>query len=345
MKPWRTLRGRLVGSMTVAMLLVIAAAASLDEAARRLSEPQHRSGLLRLLQREPYQDGLMLAASGLLLLALVWLVGTWSLRPLRRASEEARLVGPGYTARRLTRRGMPAEVTPLVDAVNGALSRMEEAVETERRFTENAAHELRTPLAVLRLRLQRGRQDAAALDWPGIDRDFACLEGLVAQLLDLARKENGAGQAPQPFNLCRVAREAAASVVPLAEAKHRRLEVHLPDELAVSGYPDDLRDALRNILENALAHGGGTIRLDGGVRDVGTGRQAVIVVVDEGHGMRSLGDGVPAEMAFERFRKGRSSTGNGLGLAITRAVMRRHGGEAAFLPGPCCQVELALPSN
>jgi two-component system sensor histidine kinase QseC len=144
MSALRTLRGRLVGAMLAIFLFALAASALMDA----LHAP--RAWVLpRLLNAEPYQDALVLACFSLPALFLIWLVSSWSLRPLARASREARAVGPLDPAARISRAGLPAEITPLVDAVNGALDRMADAFEAERRFTENAAHELRTPLCVL----------------------------------------------------------------------------------------------------------------------------------------------------------------------------------------------------
>ena len=219
---------------------------------------------------EPYQDALVLAGFTVPALILIWLVSLWSLRPLVRVSQEARLVGPHDPSARLSQTGLPAEIVPLVQAVNGALDRMADAFAAERRFTENAAHELRTPLAVLSLRLQRAKQssvDAAGLDWPAIDRDLAQMNRLVSQLLDLARKENAGrahdGAAGETVNLSRLAREACAMVLPMAEQQCRALTILVPDELRVRGNGDDVRDALRNLLENAVSHGSGTIHRHG----------------------------------------------------------------------------------
>ncbi len=325
-KVWRTLRGRLVLAMFAMFVLAVACSTLLDEATGPVA---------RLLDREPYQDGLVLALFSLPALALIWLVSSWSLRPLIRASEEARRAGPHNPAARLSRAGMTAEIAPLVDAVNGALDRMAAAFAAERRFTENAAHELRTPLAVLGLRLQRARHagPGAAPDWPAIEADLAQMNRLVEQLLDLARKEH-AGRAADMggVNLSRLAREAAAGVLPLIEARGRTLSVDVPDALPMRGMADDVRDAVRNLLENAAVHGRGHIRLHG-IRQDGL---ALIEVSDEGT--------APVDdTLFERFRKSGASAGSGLGLAIVREVARSHGGDAAFLPGPACRVRVTLP--
>jgi two-component system sensor histidine kinase QseC len=281
---------------------------------------------------EPYQDGIVLGCFAAAALALIWLISSWSLRPLIRASQQARAIGPQDRSRRISRDGLPAEITPLVEAVNGALDRMADAVESERRFTENAAHELRTPLAVLGLRLQRARQadptNGVTLDWPAVGGDLARMNRLVSQLLDLARKEH-AGRVD--------AAEKASMVLPLAEADGRALVIDLPEALPVRGRADDLRDALRNLLENAVFHGQGTITVAdlGGSDPLHVG----VAICDDGAGIAAgLEDAV-----FERFHKGHRSDGSGLGLAIVREVIRGHGGTIGFVPGPCCRVEIHLP--
>jgi signal transduction histidine kinase len=331
-KALRTLRGRLVGGMLVILVLFVTASVVMNIG--------HRPGPTVAPENEPYQDALVLAGFTIAALILIWGVGWWSLRPLARASQEARAVGPLDPSARLSRSGLPAEITPLVDAVNAALDRMADAVAAERRFTENAAHELRTPLAVLGLRLQRARAaDGGALDWPSIERDLAQMNRLVAQLLDLARKENAgrAGDSSQlpPINVSRLAREAAAMILPLAEAQGRSLVIEMPDALMVRGQADDLRDALRNVLENAALHGRGTISLHGEKTPDG----ARLRVSDEGPGIPPGRE----DAVFQRFEKDASSEGSGLGLAIVREVVRRHGGLVRIAPGSGAMVEITLP--
>jgi len=339
--PWRTLRGRLAGAMLVVFVVAVGASSVID----RLGM-SGKAAPADALDSEPYQDALVLAGFSLPALILIWLISSWSLRPLARASAQARAVGPLDPAARISRAGLPAEITPLVDAVNGALDRMADAVEAERRFTENAAHELRTPLAVLGVRLQRARQAAesggASLDWASVEGDLARMNRLVGQLLDLARKEHArrdgvAGGLPV-VNLSRIAREAASVVLPLAEARGRALTVEVPDMLAVRGQTDELREALCGLLENAVLHGQGTIGVHGWFE--GAPPEAVLTVSDEGAGIAdSLRDAV-----FERFQKGRHSQGTGLGLAIVREVARLHGGRISVLPGAPCRLELRLPA-
>jgi two-component system sensor histidine kinase QseC len=329
-----TLRGRLAAAMALIFFAALAVSTSFNALTRDHGETEE--GLIP----EPYQDALVLGVFSLGAIVLIWQVSSWSLKPLRRASVEAQQVGPLNAAARLSRTELPQEIVPLVDAVNAALDRMTEGFEAERRFTTNAAHELRTPLAVLGLRLQRARAAGpdAPIDWPAIDHDLAQMNRLVTQLLDLARKDRG----PQPaareiINLSRAAREAAAGILPLAEAASRPLHVNLPDSMPVRGEAGDLRDALTNLLENALLHGTGQIAITGATQ----GPEHVVTIADEG-------PGVPAgqeEAVFDRFQKGTGSEGTGLGLAIVRAVIRGHGGTVTFLPGPPARVAVRLPAD
>lgn len=300
-----------------------------------------REKLVDSLFQEGYEQLLLLVPFCALALVLMWAITWWSLRPVTRASREAADVGPANPTGRISERGLPREVRPLVAAVNGALDRLAEAYAAERRITADAAHALRTPLAVLSLRLQRARH-RGTVDWPAVENELAEITAMVAQLLDLARKESQPRQgdiATLPVvNLSRVVREAAAKIVPLVERHGRELEIDVPETVAVRGRADDLRDLVRNLLENALWHGRGTIRV--GLRPADSGRADVMIdVIDEG-------EGVPAGMeeeAFGRFHKLHAdSPGAGLGLAIVRQVARSHGGDARFVPG-AGHVVVSLP--
>ena len=372
----RSLRGSLRGRLTLAMLLVfilglvVSAIVSTREARQEaaLSTPEMlreeamdqqdaRRALGRVFLDEALDWLLVFVPLAMASFALVWLIGWWSLRPLARASRQAAAIGPANPAGRLYTDVLPREIRPLVKAVNGALERLDQAYAAQRqlverldhayaaqrRLTADAAHELRTPLAVLSLRLQRAKLDAA--DWPAMERDLAQMSRLVGQLLELARVEDPARLKDSaglgPVNLARLAREAAAMVLPLAEERKRALEVEAAAVVSLPGRPDELRDAMRNLMENALVHGGGAVRVS--VREEpgdGTDRWAVVEVADQGPGIaEELRDAV-----FDRFRKAvPTSPGAGLGLAIVRQVVSAHGGEVHVRPGPGCRVKISLP--
>lgn len=303
-------------------------------------EAPDAEALAESLAEERTEPLLILLPFGVIAMILMVIVTRRTLHPVKLASAEAANIGPGNVAARIATRRLPAELLPLVEAFNAALDRMAEAYEVETRITANAAHELRTPLAVLSLRLQRSRLAESRIDWGAIEMDVARMTRLVSQLLDLARKEAAKAPAHTKINLARIAREAAADILPLVEASGRSLQVDAPRPLPILGNADDLRDLVRNLIENALIHGRGTIEI--AARLVGDPNEpkAAISVSDEGEAMAE-GE---AEMLFERFRKGTtSSTGSGLGLAIVRQVARAHGGDAKFVPAKQTTIEVTLP--
>ncbi len=323
----RSLRVRLAGAMLALLAVAIAAASLIDHNLQTPAVPA---------ESEATQDGIVLAAFSAVLIALVWLVSLWSLRPLARAAQEAGVAGPAHPNARISAAGLPTEIRPLVASVNAALDRMQQAYDAERRFTANAAHELRTPLAVLSLRLQQA-QSSHQPDWPGIAGDLAHLTALVTGLLDLARKEQAGRAEPlaalPTLNLARIARQAAATALPLAEAAHRPLHVDLPETLPLRGRAHDLADMILNLLDNAIKHGQGPIHLTA----TQTPTHHLLRITD-------AGPGPPPDLrhlVFERFRKATpTSEGTGLGLAIVREVARAHGGDASFTSGGTVEVRL-----
>jgi two-component system, OmpR family, sensor histidine kinase TctE len=290
-----------------------------------------RDELVDSLFEEGSEQLTIIVPFALLGLVLIWLISGWSLRPIERASHEAARVGPQRPEMRISARGLPREVQPLVEAVNGALDRLSRAYATERRLTADAAHELRTPLAVLNLRLQRAKLTGRT-DWSAVERELAQMGRLVDQLLDLARKEALARERQTEdlpvINLSRVVREAAATALPLMEAAGRELDIDVPDCVQVRGNSDDLRDMVRNLLENAVLHGSGKVSARIALeRHPDT---VAIEVADEGAGVPEGQE----EAVFQRFRRlNVDRPGSGLGLAIVRHVARTHGGDARFLPG------------
>jgi two-component system, OmpR family, sensor histidine kinase TctE len=299
--------------------------------------------LAESMLEESIEPMLLLVPSGILALVTIWLVGSWSLRPLERASREAADVGPGNPNARVSAEGLPAELLPLVGAVNGALDRLSRAYEAERRLTADAAHELRTPLAVLDLRLQRA-QLTGDVDWRVVRRDFEHLNRVVAQLLELARMESAAREQPRPaqVNFARVVREAIAMVLPLADEAGREIDVEMDERapILLQGYAADLRNMVRNLLDNALFHGKGKITVTLRSESPQAGGAAITLRVQDN------GAGVPEELretVFDRFRKGKaSSAGSGLGLAIVRHVALRHGGFARVDPQAVNCIEVVL---
>src|SRR5690606_10624400 len=129
----------------------------------------------------------------------------------------------------------------------------------ERKLVSDAAHALRTPLAVLSLRLQKCKNEGLA-DWPAIDQEFGRLQKITTQLLTLAHQDGAQitdSHNGEQSNLARICREAAGAMLPLFEEHQRELVLHLDQSPVVRGNADMLREAIRNTLDNALYHGAG----------------------------------------------------------------------------------------
>ena len=241
--------------------------------------------------------------------------------PVRRLSAELAAIGRPRVALPLAEDGVPVEVLPMVRAVNHALGRLDAALDQQRRMTANAAHELRTPLAILRARIE-GIADPALRD--PLERDVVRMTRLVEQLMAVARLEAGQVAVDEAVDLARVARETLAACAPLALAKGRGVELAAPDRpVMVRGNALALGDALMNLVDNALRFTavGDSVEV---TVEAPAGRGAVLEVRDRGPGI------APAERAevFEPFWRGRDSRGpgSGLGLAIVAETVALHGG-------------------
>ncbi len=266
--------------------------------------------------------------------AAAWLVAGWSLRPLARASAEAAAIGPDRMDDRITVEGLPTEVVSLASAVNGALNRVAHAYAAERRFTADAAHALRTPVAVMDLRLQRGAA-TGALDHAALRADLGRIAQLVTGLLSLARAEHRE-RSQDEINLARLLREVAASMEPAFDAEGRALAVDAPETLLITGDPRTVRDMIEALLDNALRHGGGQVTA---ILTVGGGRSNLLI--------KDEGPGVPLALQdsmFDRFvKRDANAPGAGLGLSIVRQSARGLGGDARFA-GPSA-IDVTLPAS
>lgn len=291
-----------------------------------------------LLRMRAMRGLLLLVPFCLLATGLLFVLMQWTLRPIRKAARLAEGIGPHDPERRIPLRKLPGEVLPLARAANEGLDRLAQAYAYEQRIADDAAHALRTPLAVLDLRLQKCRLEGAA-DWPAINREFGLIHKLVNQLLALAQQDRAqAGAVPSDAraSLARVAREAAATMIPLFEAHGRSIVVRLDQDVMVQGSPDLLREAIRNVLENALYHGAGTVQMILSNAQQGA---PTLDIQDEGEGVHLEAQ----ETMFQRFRKGReASSGSGLGLAIIRSTLRNAGGDAHFVSSDPCIMRLAF---
>jgi len=264
------------------------------------------------------------------LFALVTLlIGAWSiragLRPLAAISRRAAQIDPRSADVRLPIQGLPAELLPLVNAVNLAVDRLQEGFAIQRRFTANAAHELRTPLTMLTAGLDE------LTDEPSVAKlraDVARMNRLVAQLLRVARLDAVPLNVSARVNLSQVAARVVEYLAPWAIAQGRTIGLDEPGlPVIVTGNADEIFDALRNIVENAILH-----TPQGTEVTVGVSVGGVVAVNDQG-------PGVPKEERshiFRRFWRGKGvvTPGAGLGLSIVAEILRQHGGTVEVEDAP-----------
>ena len=248
-----------------------------------------------------------------------------AVRPVIAASNLAERIGPLRTDLRLPETGMPLEVQPLVHAVNQALDRLDEGFRSQREFTADAAHELRTPLAILRTQIDMiaDRELARSLR-----QDVKNMSRLVNQLLEMAELETFVIGSDEIADLVAVAAEVAAFLAPIALANDKRVAVTgARGPVIVHGNADMLGRALRNLIENALVH---------------TPPQTTVEIAIDARGAISVydrGPGVPPaerEQIFHRFwrRDRRRQGSSGLGLSIVSRIAERHGARVSVADRP-----------
>jgi two-component system, OmpR family, sensor histidine kinase TctE len=248
------------------------------------------------------------------------------LLPMRELSRQVQAMGDSAAGVRLKTAGVPREILPLVHAVNDAFARIEDMLQRERRFTANAAHELRTPLAVLSQRVD-------ALDTPeeqreALRRDVSRMARILDQLLAAARLGTEPA-ALQPVDLVPLSRELLADLAPLAAAAGKSIALHAPERpVLVRGDAASLSACLRNLVEN-------------GLRFTPPGTEVTVrIYEDAAIEVEDKGPGVPAAdrmRIFEPFWRGSGSRGAGLGLAIVGDAIVRHGGRVSVTDAPGLQ--------
>ncbi len=285
---------------------------------------------------------------GLPLLAVLvgWAVRR-GLRPLESLTRALSAREPG-SHEPVVLQDAPLELQPVLAALNGQLARLEDALERERRFSADVAHELRTPLASVMINLE----SAMAMTDPAeanatlanAQHGIAGLARRIEQLLALARLEAGAASGQRSrIDLIAVAMTVIEELAPvIAESDVELSFAPLTPAVIVQGYEAALAALLRNLLENALRHlpAGGQVQLSIGQ----VGRDAIVEVIDDG-------PGIPAERraaVFARFHREASSRGDGygLGLSIVQRAAQLHGASIELLDSPHgtgLRVRVAIP--
>jgi signal transduction histidine kinase len=259
---------------------------------------------------------------------VLWLVARAMSRALQDIGRQAAQQDE-HTIAELPVSNVPVEIAPLVQSFNSLLRRLRDAFATQRRFVQDAAHELRTPIAAIGLQVENMRQDvsceAAADRFAHLEAGVKRAQRLVDQLLRLSRQEAAGADGPAIVDLQTQLRESMNTLIGLADQRHIDLGLVGPEQpcgpITLQCAAGDLRSLLDNLIENALRY-----TPEGGVVDVrlleDQGRVAVEVV--------DTGPGIPQELlprVFDRFFRvpGTGPGGSGLGLAIAQAAAQRAG--------------------
>jgi signal transduction histidine kinase len=251
----------------------------------------------------------------LILLATDIVIFRRAVAPLLRASEEAKGIGPARTDIRLPTRQIPSEILPLVTAVNQALDRLEDGFRAQRQFTADAAHQLRTPLAILQTRIETLGDRAGTLE---LQADIESMSRIVRQLLEIAELDTVVLDPSETADLRAVCAEVVGSIAPYALAGKKDIALKgTNDPVCIRGNAEMLQRAIFNLAENAIKYTARDTAVDVEVRDDGSVR------------VRDCGPGIPPGehgLIFQRFWRGdrRRTDGAGLGLSIVREVVEDH---------------------
>lgn len=242
-----------------------------------------------------------------------------ALERVREVARKASQIQPRMHSARLPVDGIPKEVAPLVIAFNGALGRLESESRKRQRFLIDAAHELRTPIAIMQTRIDgmpEGKERKRLLD------DVARLAETAEQLLDFERNDQAA-DLHETIDLVEIARTVVAKLAPLAIAAGYQISFQSEAEsLERKGSPSALPRAVSNLVRNAIDHGGNS-----GMITVSVSAGDQINVTDEG-------PGIPAEhqeLVFEPFyRVTPKGQGAGLGLSLVKQIVANHRGQVSI---------------
>lgn len=280
---------------------------------------------------------------------LILLAVRFTFKPLHRVSAEVAQRHPSDLSALQPER-VPSELHPLILAINDLFARVQSARQAQQAFLADAAHQLRTPLTALRteaeLALLESDQSATQPALERIHRSAERAARLASQLLAQARSDAAQQKSEQTewFDLRAIAQQAANDWVPQALTAHVDLGFQL-DSAPVRGHPYLLREALSNLIHNALEYarpkGSRTVEARITVRTRVAGARSVLEVEDNG-------PGIPPgerEQVMRRFQRGINApgTGSGLGLAIVRDIVQSHGGTIELLDGAAHETGIQTP--
>lgn len=257
------------------------------------------------------------------------------LTSVRRASNTAATIGPANPHIRLAGSDVPAEIKPLVGAVNRAFERLEGGLVAQRDFTSDVAHELRSPLSVMRLRIDTLEPGSTR---EALRADVVRMTRTVSQLLDLAELESLSIQSGSTADLHAVCFEVVSDLAVREISSTKSIALTGADcPVIVSGHYDALVRAVRNLVENAIVH-----TAPGASIEVNVASEGVVRVIDDGPGFAK---GMESSV-FQRFwRRDRKADRQGLGLVIVGRITEMHGGTVSVgqRPGGGTVTTLGLP--
>ncbi|GAA2882708.1 sensor histidine kinase [Nonomuraea rubra] len=276
------------------------------------------------------RDFSLLTLAGLYVasLGIGWVLAGRVLRPVRSITRTTEEIQATDLKRRIKLHGPRDELKDLADTIDTMLARLEEAFSAQRQLIDDASHELRSPLTIIRANVDAvlaapdATEDERARAVAIVDRATTRMTRLVEDLLASARRQ-GTAFADADLDLARVVREACDEYATPAAERDLSLELAVGSELEMTGDADALRRAVSNLLSNAVRFSppGGTINVGAGRSD----GMLWVAVRDDGPGLRESDQA----RVFDRFWRGEASRRDrhtGLGLAIVRQIVESHGG-------------------
>jgi signal transduction histidine kinase len=279
--------------------------------------------LISFVGRNIFPLSLAAFAFALMVMIGAWLSGRFVAGGIDRVTRRALAIDPSAPKGSISLDEVPIELKPLVEALNRAFDEINAYIKMQRRFLGNAAHQLRTPLTLLRARIEDVTDPQLRV---ALVRDMRRLTSLVSAMLDLARLQNHAIE-KRPIDLAAVTQDVLADFSPSAldAGIELSLEPAEADVAVVQGVEAAVRSALANLVGNALIHAEGAKRI---TATLGHGS---VSISDDGAGL-SPGD----ERKFiEPFQTGNAAEGGaGLGLSIVQEIMAAHGGEFVITSTP-----------
>jgi signal transduction histidine kinase len=290
-----------------------------------IGEAQVRFGqvLRSFVARNIFPLSLVAFAFALMVTIGAWLSGRFVARGIERVTRRALAIDPAAPQGSISLKEVPDELKPLVEALNRAFNEINAYINMQRRFLGNAAHQLRTPLTLLRAKVEDVSEPQLKVE---LVRDIRRLTSLVSAMLDLARLQNHAVE-KRPIDLAAVMRDVLADFSPSAldAGIELSLEPAGDGSALVQGVEAAVRSALANLVGNALIHARGARRI------TATLSRASVSISDDGAGLAPAAEG----KLIEPFQTGNpAKEGAGLGLSIVQEIMAAHGGELIIASSP-----------